>query len=140
MYIVLKSNKSPVSIFEPKVTNVVSWRFSSCDKEKWCLFDNNTIRPIVMTFLSETEGQLWSYWLTQRQKKCHEINPDDLNRGAKNRLNDLHIEVEKILVMHLANTVCLYGYIINGICYLLWYDENHGDNDTCVCRSHLKHT
>ena len=36
---------------------------------------------------------------------------------------------------HLGNTRCLYGYIMRGVCYLLWYDTKHGDNEECVCRS-----
>lgn len=133
-----KSNKSPVAIEEPKVTDIVSWRFSSCDPERWPLLNENTLLPVIIPFLQETEGQLWSYWLTIRKKKCHEVSPDELNKCARDRLDDLRIEAEKILVIHLENTHCLYGYIMNGICYLLWYDQNHGDNTDCVYRSFKK--
>ena len=72
---------------------------------------------------------------TKKKKTFHEINPDDLNKCAKNRLDDMNLEVDKILDMHLNGKNCLYGYIRMGVCYLLWYDTDHGDNDHCVCRS-----
>lgn len=133
-----KSNKSPLSVEEPKVTDIVSWRFSSCDKEMWSLFNGDTLLPAILPFLQNMEGQTWSYWLTKNKKKCHEVNPDDLTKCAKDRLESLCIEVEKMLVIHLENTHCLYGYIMNGICYLMWYDTDHGDNKNCVYRSFKK--
>lgn len=34
----------------------------------------------------------------------------------------------------------IYGYMTGRVFNVLWYDDDHGDNSTCVCRSHLKHT
>ncbi|CUP62134.1 Uncharacterized phage-associated protein [Anaerostipes hadrus] len=32
------------------------------------------------------------------------------------------------------------GYMVEKVFNILWYDDNHGDNNRCVCRSYLKHT
>lgn len=34
----------------------------------------------------------------------------------------------------------LYGFMRGAVFNVLWYDLDHGDNDTCVCRSRKKHT
>lgn len=123
-------------------TDVVSWRFSTADGEYWSIFkdgaEGKTICAEIAGFLMDMESQRWSYWLTVNKKKCHEIEVEGLTKRAQKRLSDLCIEVESVLVMHLEGTHCLYGYLIRGICYVLWYDENHGDNEECVCRS-FKH-
>ena len=140
-----KSNKNPVSANIPKPTDVVSWRISTCDKERWTVIGNDDDKRArfndeIIPFLMEMEKNPWSYWLTQRKKKCHKISIDKLNKCAVDRLDELEIEIEEVLVMHLSGTNCLYGYIMHGICYILWYDDDHGDNYSCVCRSALKHT
>lgn len=63
-----------------------------------------------------------------------------LNKIAVDRLNELEIEVDSLVSLTLSGTHRLYGYIVDAVFYVLWYDDNHGDNATCVCRSHKKHT
>mgnify|MGYP006988863223 CR=1 FL=1 len=138
-----KSDKTPVNVETPKATDVVSWRFSSCDKKRWSLLNSDHIShddvvETIIPFLMQTEGQSWSYWLTDRKKKCHEILVSDLNKCARDRLDKMHVETEKIMGIHLGNKKCLYGYLISGVCYILWYDSDHGDNDSCVCPSYKK--
>ena len=138
-----KSQKKAVNVNDPKKhsgTDAVSWRFIACDKCRWMILDNAVFFDIILPQLQEYEKRRWSDWLTSNKKKCHKIPADTLNKCAKRRLEELQIEVEEVLVIHISNKQCLYGYIMNGICYLLWYDSNHGDNDSCVCRSHLLNT
>ena len=68
------------------------------------------------------------------------INVEDLNKFATDRLEELHIETEAVISLRLSATVRLYGYIVDSAFNILWYDCNHGDNYTCVCRSKKRRT
>lgn len=137
-----KRRKQPTKRQEHRTTDDVAWRLSSCDKEMWPILSlpPNILIGQIIPFLCEMEKDRWSVWLTSKSKNIHKISIERLNPGAKNRLDTLQIEVEEVLVMHMDSTHCIYGYLMDGICSILWYDPNHGDNDTCVCRSRLKHT
>lgn len=56
------------------------------------------------------------------------------------RLAEKYIELDSIISLRLTGKHRLYGYIQKSTFYVLWYDDNHGDNNECVCRSNLKHT
>lgn len=62
------------------------------------------------------------------------------NPDAQKRLAQRHIEQDSIISLRLSATHRIYGYITGAVFNILWYDGNHGDNATCVCRSRLKHT
>ena len=77
----------------------------------------------------------WGQILLEGKKQNHSIVPEKLNKCARDRLIELRVEAEAIYSLRLGGTLRLYGYM-NGATYsILWYDEDHGDNDTCVCRS-----
>ena len=50
------------------------------------------------------------------------------------------IEAESLISLRLTGNHRLYGYMTGRVFNVLQYDNNHGDNSTCVCRSYLKHT
>ena len=50
------------------------------------------------------------------------------------------IEANAVISLRIQATHRLYGYRIGSVFYILWYDNNHGDNYTCVCKSRKKHT
>ena len=82
-------------------------------------------------WLKEWENRTWNEILVISKKE---------NTKAKDRLDDLMLEVKAIISMRINATHRLYGYRIGSVFYILWFDNNHGDNDTCVCRSRKKHT
>lgn len=59
---------------------------------------------------------------------------------CENRLEEQHIEWDSLYSLRVMGTHRIYGYIIDAVFYILWYDDMHGDNNSCVCRSYKKHT
>lgn len=62
-----------------------------------------------------------------------------LIRSAQDRLASKYIEAEALISLRLTGNHRLYGYMTGRVFNVLWYDDNHGDNNDCVCRSYLKH-
>lgn len=120
-----------------------SWSFSTCDSEAWA-FDSTNVGDSfwseIMPRLISWESMTWKDILLVNKKNNHSIDPHSLSKIAQDRLAKKKCEAESIISLRLNGTHRLYGYITDGIFYILWYDSNHGDNSTCVCRSHKKHT
>ncbi len=123
-----------------------SWAFLKCDIDKniqWSFYKKRLINEfwdVIFPKLREFESMTWEQILIDGKKQNHGIIPNNLNKCARDRLCELHIEAEAIYSLRLGGSLRIYGYIENSTYYILWYDDNHGDNDTCVCRSFLKHT
>mgnify|MGYP000287703087 CR=1 FL=1 len=116
--------------------DTVSWRISGIDYSKWSpVNDVGALVSEVRQKLISLEGNKWSKLLTEEKKKIHPIPVSDLNKCARDRLDELEVELEKIYVIHINGTHCIYGQLWFGIFTIFWYDTDHGDNDTCVCRS-----
>ena len=88
----------------------------------------------------DRETQTWGEILLQNKKQNHSLNLDELNKAAQNRLASKYIEAESLISLRVTGNHRLYGYITGRVFNVLWYDDDHGDNSTCVCRSYLKHT
>ena len=120
-----------------------SWCFSKIDEEQWA-FTQDNIKEVIWTeifpFLKELEKKKWHTILVEEKKKNHSIKVNDLNKIAQDRLAEKHIEAESIISLRITATHRLYGYIVGKVFNILWYDNNHGDNENCVCRSHKRHT
>ena len=133
------SREAPTDFYKRKV----SWGFSSCDEQNWPVIDPNNINYFldeVLPHLKALESQKWNEVFMSDKKGNHSIDADDLNKDAQDRLEELHIEAESVCVLHVTGKHCIYGYVSDAVFYLLWYDRDHGDNKTCVCRSRLKNT
>lgn len=76
----------------------------------------------------------------QGKKQNHGIDFDSLSALARNRLDELRIEAEALHSLRLGGTLRLYGILTGSVFSVIWYDDEHGDNPTCVCRSHKRHT
>lgn len=116
-----------------------SWRFSSCDTEAWT-FSAKQFMQIILPRLKEWEALTWNEILIHSKKENHSIDAQMLNKTAQARLDELRIETKAVISLRMKGTYRLYGYRIGNVFYILWFDTNHGDNDTCVCRSRKKHT
>ena len=120
-----------------------SWNFKSCDTECWSLTDD-IVKPYfwdeILPRLQGFESQKWSEILIKSKKKNHPIYVNKLNKVACNRLEKLMIECNSIISLSLNGTHRLYGYMSRSVFNLLWVDLDHGDNETCVCRSKKKNT
>lgn len=120
-----------------------AWNFASCDTKMWP-FTKDHIGDLfweeILPFLQNLEKMEWRDILLGAKNQNHSIDPESFNTKAQRRLEELHIEAESIISLRLNGTHRIYGYIVGRVFYILWFDENHGDNDSCVCRSHKKHT
>ena len=120
-----------------------SWNFSSCDKEKWSINEEDVHKIFwneILTHLQNLETQKWSEILVRGNKQNHNIDTNALNKGAIDRLEYLNIEAEDLISLRITGTHRIYGYNIGSVFNIVWVDLDHGDNSTCVCRSHKKHT
>jgi len=120
-----------------------AWRFVNCDQDMWS-FSQEHIGDVVWTEifprLMSLENQTWSEILLKAKKQNHSIDVSELNKIARDRLATRYIEAESLISLRVTGNHRLYGYMTGRVFNILWYDDDHGDNNTCVCRSYLKHT
>lgn len=120
-----------------------AWTFANADQNMWA-FSQDHIEELIWTEilprLKNLETQTWSEILIKNKKQNHSLNLDDLNKKAQERLAAKYIEAESLISLRVTGNHRLYGYMTGRVFNVLWYDDTHGDNSTCVCRSYLKHT
>ena len=120
-----------------------AWTFANADQEMWT-FNKAHIGDLIwseiLPRLQALESQTWSEILVRNKKQNHSINVEDLNKDAQARLADRYIEAESLISLRITGCHRIYGYITGRVFNIIWYDDDHGDNNTCVCRSYLKHT
>ena len=123
-----------------------SWRLASCDMEpniRWSFHEPRLSHEFWTTIfpkLQDFERMTWSDIFISAKKQNHAIDVASLNKPARDRFSELCIEAEAIHSLRLGGTIRLYGFLTGPIYNILWYDNDHGDNGTCVCRSVKKHT
>lgn len=136
-HIVQSSN--PEQFYPEKPT----WSFASADLEMWA-FSHDHIQDRfwseILPYFQSLEKQTWNEILLANKKNNHSLNLDDLNKVAQDRLVELKIEAESLISLRLSGKHRIYGFRNGRVFNILWYDDDHGDNDTCVCRSRKKHT
>lgn len=121
-----------------------SWTFVQCDRNgRWAFNKENVgenFWDTVLPFFQSIGTQTWNDILLRAKKQHHIIPVEELNKCARDRLKELQIECDEVISLRVGSTIRIYGKWQMATCSVLWYDRNHGDNDTCVCRSSLKHT
>ena len=120
-----------------------AWTFANSDQDMWT-FSKEHVGEVIWTEiiprLRALETQTWSEILVRDKKQNHSLDLNDLNRVDQDRLITRYIEAESLISLRVTGTHRLYGYMTGRVFNILWYDDEHGDNSKCVCRSHLKHT
>lgn len=121
-----------------------SWRLIRCDQTGRWAFNEERVGPVfwntIYPKLQHFESMTWNAIMLEAKKQNHSIDVEELNKDARDRLVELQIESEALFSLRLEGKIRIYGYLEGAVYHILWYDDNHGDNDTCVCRSTLKHT
>lgn len=120
-----------------------AWTFANSDQEMWAFSQEHIGELIwleILPKLKALETQTWSEILVDSKKQNHSLNPNDLSKAAQNRLAEKYIEAESIISLRITGNHRLYGYMSKNVFNIVWYDDDHGDNTKCVCRSRLKHT
>lgn len=125
---------------------VLSWSFADCDMDPQCRWSFcqqhletdfwQTILPKLRQFETMTVSNIFM----DSKKQNHKLSLDSLNKEALDRFVQLRIEAESIHSLRLGGKLRLYGFLVGSVYHIVWYDSDHGDNSSCVCRSHLKHT
>lgn len=110
-----------------------SWAFNKekCGMDFW---------DKVLPKINDIEKMTWNEVLVVNKKKNHSIEIDQLNKCAQDRLKVLKIYDDEICSLRIEGKIRLYGLRDKEKFNILWYDDNHGDNDSCVCRSRKKYT
>lgn len=120
-----------------------AWIFSTADQECWPFTQEKIGEAIwseILPYLKSVEGRKWNDILVAAKKQNHSIEPASLNKSARDRLVQLRLELGSIISLRISGNHRLYGYMVGRVFCILWYDDDHGDNSTCVCRSKRKHT
>lgn len=126
-----KQRENPNSYFDWSP----SWSFSKCDfeHEKWSLKLSNIYEEIIPKLIS-FEQRKWSDIISDK-KHNHWIDCADFSKESQKRLEERKIYYDELFSLRLTGTLRLFGYIENGIYYIIWYDPDHE-----ICESHKKHT
>ena len=126
-----KQRENPNSYFDWSP----SWSFSRCDfeHEKWSLKLSNIYEEIIPKLIS-FEQRKWSDIISDK-KRNHWIDCADFSKEAQKRLEERKIYYDELFSLRLTGTLRLFGYIENGIYYIIWYDPDHE-----ICESQKKHT
>jgi hypothetical protein len=138
-------SKTPKNKENPESVNTSkpSWAFYRCDKEGRWAFTQDRLQIIfwnkILPRLKDLEQQRWCDF-SGPKKESHFVATSTLNDCAQKRLEELGIVEDEIFSLRLENRMRIYGLRPKSTLIILWYDENHGDNDSCVCRSYKKHT
>lgn len=120
-----------------------SWTFANSDLDMWAFSKDHVGELIweeILPKLKGLETQTWSEILIKSKKQNHSLDLKDLRKKAQDRLATRYIEAESLISLRLTGNHRLHGYMTGSVFNVLWYDDNHGDNDDCVCKSRLKHT
>lgn len=122
-----------------------SWVFTNCDTSldsRWRFTQDRlseTFWRTILPKLKDFESMTYSEILIGGKKSNHSNDVSSMNKVAQDRLRELKIEAEALVSLRINGKCRIYGYIENGF-NILWFDDDHGDNKTCVYRSILKHT
>ncbi len=120
-----------------------AWTFANSDDQMWAFSKEHIGEAMwteILPRLKDLETQTWSEIFITGKKQNHSIDLEDLNKAARDRLAEKYIEAESLMSLRITGNHRLYGYMTGRVFNILWYDDDHGDNSRCVCRSKLKHT
>ena len=95
----------------------------------------------ILPKLKDFEKQTWNEIDRRSNGKHHYVGVDGMNPCARKALAELGVSESKVYSLRLEGRLRIYGFIEDdGSFRILWYDDDHGDNDTCVYPSRKKHT
>lgn len=126
-----RSHENPESYFQLSP----SWCFSKFDFEnsKWSLKAVN-IHDDILPKLVDFERRNWSNIVSDK-KHNHWIKCSSFIKEAQNRLIELQLYYDELFSLRLTGTMRLFGYIENGVYYIIWCDLHHE-----ICPAPKKHS
>lgn len=143
-YLPTKNKEVRQRQFPESVANLnPAWSFRKVDKEgSWAWTEERLQKDGIFwkTIFPRLESLESLTWNQIEAAGSHFIDYGSLNKVAQVRLDELKISVDSVFSLRISGERRIYGLRPEGVLYILWYDNNHGDNDTCVCRSKKKNT
>lgn len=124
----------------------ISWSFASCDMDpaiRWSFCRERLAESfweLLLPKMREFESMTLDDIFVKAKKQNHGIDVSKLSTAAARRLEELHIEAESVHSLRLGGRLRLYGVRGGSVYSIIWYDDDHGDNPNCVCRSSKKGT
>lgn len=82
----------------------------------------------LLSFMSEVGKLTWAEIRPRKGKPPHHIQTiDTICREAQDRITELGIDhlVELLFRFGVGNKGRLWGFVINGVFYVLWWDRDH---------------
>lgn len=112
-----------------------SWCFAKCDNEyeKWSIANSDFINDVLPKLIS-FEQRKWSDIISDKTKN-HWIKCEDFSKEARERIEIIPQSYDSLFSIRLTGKIRLFGFIEDGVYYIIWVDQNHE-----VCPSPLKHT
>ena len=126
-----KHSKDPESYFDKSP----SWCFSKCDFEytKWSIDNIDFSAEILPKQISFERRKLSD--IVDDDKHNHWISINDFSKEAQKRAAELPQLGDELFSLRLTSTLRLFGFIENGVYYIIWVDKDHE-----VCPSKQRHT
>lgn len=75
--------------------------------------------------LASFESMTWSEILVKGKKFHHSISVSDITVEAQDRLEAAGLGLEEVVSLRLSNLERVFGYLVNGVLVLLWWDPSH---------------
>lgn len=101
----------------------------------WHTVDEKTLHDIrgkLAAFETRTLNEIF----IASKKQNHAVPVKGLCSDAQKRLEELRLlDVDEVYCLHLSGTERVWGFLIQNVLNLLWWDPEH-----CVCPSEKKHT
>jgi hypothetical protein len=109
------------------------WADHTYTDGSWSWF-NDSEAAEVLKFLADVSRSTWNEIKTQttggknRRKKHHDQPVDGLCKEAQDRLSALHLDEifpGEIFRFRLGGTKRLWGFVVEGVFYVIWWDRDH---------------
>jgi len=109
------------------------WAFRRIDFDhpKWGLACNLDKLLDVLAYLKGLETQTWGEILTDtsgrtKSTRNHPIGIDELCSEAQKRVYELKLEeFEELVSIAISGTERVWGVLLDGVFYIVWYDPQH---------------
>lgn len=138
----IRAGGDPASI----MSQPPAWSFLACDSDssvRWAFCKERLTHvfwDVILPYLRNLETMTYGDIFVSAKKQNHSNQVEKLNKCARERMEELNIEEEALRSLRLGGSLRIYGYLVGSVFNIVWYDDDHGDNDTCVCRCYKKYT
>jgi hypothetical protein len=146
-YAAVPTSGQPRTLHDPENKEEFVYRLGNIDHEgNWGWNNLRSCWKKVLGQLDHIQTMTWNEILKadggrSSGTNSHPLKVSELNKCAIQRLQELEQnDLDEIFSLRVGGKDRVYGIKHGKFLDILWFDNDHGDNDTCVCRSHKKNT